>query len=393
MEEIRQRLQEISERKQEIRTLLINDKEVDLDALENELRDLDVEKNQLERREKILAAAEKVERGETQVRSLGKVSDILDPKGETEDRKDIVDKEKRGQDLKEKRAVTVASSNILTPKHQSNNMKGTFNQVSSLVDLVTHVPLMGGESYSTAYEKGHGEADYTAEGAEAASVEVEFGYVDIGKSKITAYSEVTEEVMKLPAIDYDSRVIDGVRKSIRRKLSKEILIGDGGKDHLVGIFSNKATAISASKDMTISEITSTTLDDIIFSYGGNEDVESDSYLILNKNDVKAFATLRDSDNKKVYEVKTNGNTGTIDGVPYVINSACKAISDPSTASSSYAMAYGPLENYELAIFSDTEIKQSEDAKFKEGMIAHRGIGFFGGNVVAQDGFLRIKKGE
>lgn len=393
MEEIRQRLQEISERKQEIRTSLINDKEVDLDALENELRDLDVEKNQLERREKILVAAEKVEKGETQVRSLGKVSDILDPKGETEDRKDIVDKEKRGQDLKEKRAVTVTSSNILTPKHQSNNMKGTFNQVSSLVDLVTHVPLMGGESYSTAYEKGHGEADYTAEGAEAASVEVEFGYVDIGKSKITAYSEVTEEVMKLPAIDYDSRVIDGVRKSIRRKLSKEILIGDGGKDHLVGIFSSKATAISASKDMTISEITSTTLDEIIFSYGGNEDVESASYLILNKKDVKAFATLRDSDNKKVYEVKTNGNTGTIDGVPYVINSACKAISDPSTASSSYAMAYGPLENYELAIFSDTEIKQSEDAKFKEGMIAHRGIGFFGGNVVAQDGFLRIKKGE
>lgn len=392
MEEIRQRLQEISERKQEIRTSLINDKEVDLDALENELRDLDVEKNQLERREKILAAAEKIEKGEIQVRNLGKVSDILDPKGENEDRKDIVDKEKRGQDLKEKRAVTVASSNILTPKHQSTDMRGTFNQVSSLVDLVTHVPLMGGESYSTAYEKGHGEAGYTAEEASATDVSVEFGYVDIGKSKITAYSEVTEEVMKLPAIDYDSRVIDGVRKSIRRKLSKEILIGEGGKDHLVGIFSEQATAISSSKDMSISEITSTTLDDIIFSFGGNEDVESASYLILNKNDVKAFATLRDSDNKKVYEVKTNGNTGTIDGVPYIINSVCKAISNPSTSTGDYAMAYGPLENYELAIFSDTEIKQSEDAKFKEGMIAHRGIGFFGGNVVAQDGFLRIKKG-
>ena len=55
------------------------------------------------------------------------------------------------------------------------------------------------------------------------------------------------------------------------------------------------------------------------------------------------------------------------------------------------MAYGPLSNYELATFSETEVSRSTDAKFKEGMIAHRGVVFVGGNVAAHNGFLRIKK--
>ena len=55
------------------------------------------------------------------------------------------------------------------------------------------------------------------------------------------------------------------------------------------------------------------------------------------------------------------------------------------------MAYGPLSNYELATFSETEVKRSTDSKFKEGMIAHRGVVFVGGNVAAHNGFLRIKK--
>ena len=57
------------------------------------------------------------------------------------------------------------------------------------------------------------------------------------------------------------------------------------------------------------------------------------------------------------------------------------------------MAYGSLSNYEIALFSDLEVKQSTDYKFKEGQIAHRGSVFAGGNVVAHNGFVRVKKGE
>lgn len=387
---ILERLKEIESRKKEIRNILGTDKGADLDALEKELRDLQSEKEQLEKRQSLLDKAKAINEGEEEVRSLGTVKDILEPR-KAEKRTKEIDVEKRGKALKEKRAVTVGSSDLILPNHQSTTINGTFNQVSSLIDGVKHVPLTGGESYKTAYEKGHGEGGYTNEGQAATDSDVTFGYADIAKTKITSYSEETEEVVKLANADYDSVITGGVGKSLRRKITKEILVGDGGTGHLVGIFSNKAEAIDPETDLEISEIDETTLDNIIFSFGGDEDVEDNSVLILNKADVKAFATLRNADGKKAYEVKSNGNTGTIDGVQYIINSACNAVSNTNTTQGQYCMAYGPLSNYELATFSETEITRSTDVKFKEGMIAHRGVVFVGGNVAAYNGFLRVKK--
>ncbi|WP_218059065.1 phage major capsid protein [Orenia metallireducens] len=186
-------------------------------------------------------------------------------------------------------------------------------------------------------------------------------------------------------------VIDGVEKAQRKKITREILVGDGATNHLVGIFSTNATAIDPATDVEIAAIDNNTLDNIIFSYGGDEDVEDAAVLILNKKDLKAFSQLRTDDGKKFHTIVTNGNTGTIDGIPFIINSACKAISDDATTAGSYSMAYGSLSNYKLVLFSDTEIKRSDDFKFKQGVIAHRGSGYFGGNVVSKNGFLRIKK--
>ncbi|MDU6360282.1 MAG: phage major capsid protein [Clostridiales bacterium] len=299
------------------------------------------------------------------------------------------DYEARGKDLLEKRTITLGASKVIAPQHQANDIKGTFSQVSTLVDGVTIKPLIGGESYKRPYVKGYGTGGNTAEGAAATEAEVQFGYADMNKAKITAYAEDTEEVEKLPAAAYAQEVEKGVRIAIRKKLAAEILTGDGTTNHLMGIFNSES--IEASTDLDVKEITNTTLDDIIFSYGGDEDIEDAAVLILNKKDLKAFSQLRSSDGKKVHTIIANGNTGTIDGIPYLINSNCKAVSDSTTTDGQYCMAYGPLSNYELAIFGDLEVKKSSDYKFKEGMIAHRAVEFVGGNVAAHNGFLRIKK--
>lgn len=299
--------------------------------------------------------------------------------------------EKRGKDLKEQRSITVASSSILLPKHQATNINGTFNEVSSLIDAVTHKPLAGGESYSQPYVKGYGEAGYTAEGGDPTTTDVVFGYAEIKKTKITAYSEDTEEVEKLPAAAYATEVQNGVRIAMRKKVSRQILTGNGESNNITGIFNSDT--IDASTDLSLSGIDNTTLDDIIFSYGGDEDVEDAATLILNKADLKAFSQLRTDDGKKYHTIVARGNTGTIDGIPYIINSACAALSATKDATTPYCMAYGPLSNYTLAIFSDTEIKQSSDYKFKEGMICHRGNQMIGGNVTSYNGFLRVKRAQ
>jgi HK97 family phage major capsid protein len=379
--------EQLLKRKAEISALLADETRAidNIDEIEKELRDINDQLASIEKREQLAKEAGEINSG-----AAGETRKIETFNSNPEQRdQGVVEAETRGQALKENRSITVASGNLVLPQHTASDIKGTFNQVSSLIDRVTHKPLNGGESYERAYEKGHGEGGYTAEGADYTDSDVQFGYATINKTKITAYSEESEEVQKLPNANYSAVIVGGVDKSLRKKITKEILIGDGGAGHLVGIFSALATAIDPAKDLALSAINANTLDEIIFSFGGDEDVEDAAVLILSKADVKAFAMLRDADGKKQYEVKANGNTGTIDGVPYIINSACNSVGTATTGQ--YCMAYGPLSNYELATFSATDIQKSTDYKFKQGMIAHRGSVFVGGNVAAHNGFLRVKK--
>lgn len=381
-------LQEILARKAEIRTLLQGDQEVDLAALETELRELDETQKQIEIRQRLLKEAEVINNNaEPETRTVVETFNNEPPKQDVE----LEASEKRGQALMENRAVTVGSGTVVLPKHTASDIRPTFNEVSTLIDRVSTKTLKGGESYQQPYLESYGEGDYTTEGNDYANAETKFGYADITKAKITAYSEDTEELQKLPTADYDGEVMKGITVAARKKITREILIGTGATNRLVGIFSTAAKAIDAATDLEISKIDASTLDDIIYSYGGDEDVEDAAVLILNKKDLKAFAKLRTDDGKKVYNVVSNGNSGTIDGVPFIINSACKAVSDAATTAGQFNMAYGPLSNYQLTIFSDMDVQRSTDFKFKQGMIAHRGSVFAGGNVISKNGFLRVKK--
>ncbi len=382
------RLQEILQRKAEIRTALEGTGEVDLVALETELRELSEEQTRIETRQRLLKEAEVINNNaEPEKRTVVETFNNEPQQQDVE----LEASEKRGQALMENRAVTVGSGTVVLPKHTASDIRPTFNEVSTLIDRVSSKTLKGGESYQQPYIKSYGEGDYTTEGSDYTTAETTFGYADITKAKITAYSEETEELLKLPAADYDGEVMKGITVSTRKKLSREILVGTGATNRLSGIFSATATAIDAATDLPISAIDAATLDEIIYSYGGDEDVEDAAVLILNKKDLKAFAKLRTADGKKIYNVVSNGNSGTIDGVPFIINSACKAVTDAKTTVGQYSMAYGPLSNYQLTIFSDMDVQRSTDFKFKQSMIAHKGVVFAGGNVVSKNGFLRVKK--
>ena len=93
----------------------------------------------------------------------------------------------------------------------------------------------------------------------------------------------------------------------------------------------------------------------------------------------------------VHTISYNGNTGLIDGIPFIINSACGVLSAAGTAPDTYCMAYGHLSNYGLAIFSDIDVQRSTDFKFRSGQVAHRGSVYVGGNVIKWNGFVRVKK--
>ena len=292
-----------------------------------------------------------------------------------------------------KAALTTTDGSVVIPQYTSPDIMPTFNNVSSLIDRVKTVPLPGGESYKRPFVESYGDgAGSTNEGADYNLSEPNFGYAEIVREKITAYAEEPEEMVKLPDADYDGVVEESVTRAIKRYASRQILIGPGGTGKFRGIFYNPAEEdeqiIDPATDITtITAITETTLDEIIYSYGGDEEVEDVAVLILNKKDLKKFAMLRDKQGRKVYTIKNHGNTGTIDEVPYIINSACTEVGGTAEA---YCMAYGPLSNYEVAVFSDIDARKSEHYKFKQGQIAYRADVFMGGNVVAKNGFIRVK---
>ncbi len=143
-----------------------------------------------------------------------------------------------------------------------------FNAVSSLIDSVAHLSLNGGESFRQPYITGIDTGGYTAEGVDAAGAETHFAYVDINKSKVTAYAELTEELNKLPNAAYADVVFQNIRNSMRMLLTKEILVGAGNTNQMVGIFSDKATAIDSATDLSLATIDDGTLDEIVYSYGG-----------------------------------------------------------------------------------------------------------------------------
>ena len=317
--------------------------------------------------------------------------------------------ETRGADLKEKRSVTfeidevpelravsIGGGSLVVEKKYSKEINSKFNGVSSLVDVVNAVPLMGGESYTKGFEVSSGEGDYTTENGGYKDAEPTFDYVTINKAKITAYAEMTDESMKLPNVDYQARVAKSIGEALRKKITKQILVGPGGANALTGIFNAPANVLPTSTDIQVSGIDADTLDKIVFGYGGDEEVEGGGYLILNKQDLAAFAAVRSTDGKKLYKIKKNGNTGTISSddsfeIPFIINSACAPLSSGATLADTYCMAYGMVKAYEMPIFSPVTVEESRDFKFKTGQIAYRGSVWAGGNVAMHKGFVRVKK--
>lgn len=300
--------------------------------------------------------------------------------------------EERAKLLKEGRAVTVASGNVLLPKHQSNDLATVpFRQVSTFYDLTKVRNLQGGESYEAPFTKSYGTGGLTEEGSAYTEAEPEFETAKINKVKVTAYAEFSEELERLPNANYEAEIRKGVEIALKKKMAQQQIGGTGESNTFIGITSTNAdnTAVLASDDMELSKIDQDTLNKIIFAYGGDEEVEQKGVLVLNKADLLAFSLVKNDIGDHAYKIDLANQT--INTVPYIINSNLTPLD--TALKGQYSMIYGIPQYYETAIFSPVEIKKSYDYKFKDGMIAYRASVFAGGNTTAYRGFMRVKKGD
>jgi HK97 family phage major capsid protein len=398
------RMQEIETRMAELESIVAESQSIEeVRTAKDEAKALVEERQLLVEKAQV---AQDLNAGKLEVRKIDKPEEGLKVENKEQQVKQLI--EQRGADLKagksvtfainelpELRAVTIASGDLVIEKKYSTSLNDSFGEVSGTIDVVNAVVLNGGESYRKGFVKGYGEGDYTAETGNYHETDPEFDYVDINKVKITAYTEITDEALKLPNVAYQSYVAQNIQTAIRKKISKMILTGNG-TNSFVGIFNAPTNVIPTSTDLGISAIDADTLDDIVFAYGGDEEVEGVATLFLSKKDLAAFASIRDNEGRKLYTINPRGNTGTISSagsfnVPYIINSAAPALSVAGTATDTYCMAYGVPVNYEMPIFSNLTVEESRDFKFRTGQVAYRASIWAGGNVASHKGFVRVKK--
>ena len=411
----KKRLLEIKSELKNLRSSIATAKDEELDGISEKIDSLESEKANLEKRIKMLNDAKRQAladdpsdedddedddadddgAGNGEFKARGMVT--IASNGSTEKQKRAAkreeEKKERAAAYKKLNRTVVLDADVLIPKPQSNTLTGMpFNQVSSVLDAVNYLPVITGETYEEPYVVETGMGDYTEQpsadgtGGMYHEVGIDWDTAKIVKTKITAYSEITKELEKTPAANYADAVEKNVTVSLKKKLAKEIIAGDGGEGHFTGIMSAAAKANTVS-DYNLGVINENTLDELILNYGGEEDIESKMAIILNKLTLLAFSRVRGSDKRKVYTINYENNT--IDGVKFFPTSAVKSFDKASTEDP--VIAYGDLNKYRVAVFSNIETARSEHYKFRQGITAFRGDVFMGGNIIGFKAFIRVFK--
>ena len=298
-------------------------------------------------------------------------------------------------------STTLATGTLLKPDRIGTTIHENVSPVSSIIDQVYVQDLTGCQSIQEplllADMEAQGADVATAAGTARTASDPSFGAVKISPYEVSVTSYVDRNLARLTPVAYEEKIRSIAMRALRRKVSAMIYNGDGqaSNNDMYGI----KTAVDVSgnklyKTVSVTAIAAGILEDIVFSYGYDEEIGGNARLYLNKADLAAIGKLRDSDDHALYKIipdPGNANTGRItDGgliVPYTIGSALTALS-ASTAGSAdiQTMLYGDPMNYELGLFGPYSIRIDESVKAVERMNTILGDVMVGGNLIAKDGF-------
>ena len=276
------------------------------------------------------------------------------------------------------RALTVASGQLVQPTKVDgiNELPGV--QVSSIIDLIKVVNCTGMGNHKIAYVKETAPAagEHTEGEAAATATLAQFGFVTISPTSYAVLDFITQQAKKQTTLQYASKVREQAMAALRRK-AVEVVTAALRNSTLLQTVAGAA-------------IDAKTLRSISLNYGNDESVLGGAMLLLlNKKDLLKFGDVRGTNEKKaLYEIipDGNGNTGTIrEGgltVRYCIDSHIPE----------GELYYGNPQALELDLFSDYEVKVSEDFAFDKLMDTIRGDVEMGSDVVVKNGWLKYTTG-
>jgi HK97 family phage major capsid protein len=386
------RLKEIEERLAEIKGIVDSDENVEnIDALNTEADQLLAERNKiLENIQNYQQLRQKIADG-----SIGTSVNIggnTDAENFEERAKKFASTKRTSIATTQLRAALVSSGKLATPTAVSGINDTVGAKHSSIIDLVKIVDCGGMGSNKVAYidTDADAAAEHT-EGSAATAKEATFGYVEIMPKTLATYAQISEQAKNQTPLQYEAKVQEQALISLRKAAVKLV------------ISKLKASALNKAVDASVSSakkgiLDENTLTDFLLEYGGDESVVGEAVLFLNKKDLRAIGKIRGTqDKKKVYEIVPDGsnpNVGIIkDGglaIKYCICSELAACVDTAQGSAAIpTMFYGNPQCLELDLFTDYQVKVSEEFAFTSLMDTILGSVSLGADVVAKNGFVSL----
>ena len=386
-----ERIAEIQERLAAISTALETATGDDLTALENESRTLLTElegiRNEAEKRQEL--------RSRIAAGAGTQKQNPAAPKVTVEERaaKEFAQTGRMTMGAEQARAILVSGGKLATPTEVSGIHDTAGAKVSSIIDLVRVVNCVGMSTNRVAYTAADAaDAAEQTEASAATAKEPTFAYVDITPTSVAVIAQISKQAKKQSPLNYAGKVRDQAWLALRKKAAKVVTTALKGS----ALNATVAATVTSGKGV----INEKTLRNIALAYGGDEGISS-GVLFLNKADLMAFGDVRGTAEKKaVYEITPdagNPNTGIIkDGglsVRYCLNSnltACAGTAQPASSGIDLVtMVYGDPQCLELDLFSDYEVKVSEDFAFTSLMDTVRGDVELGAAVVVKNGFVAL----
>lgn len=287
--------------------------------------------------------------------------------------------------------AAVTTANSAGPTGIGGINDAADNAVSDFIDLIKVTDATGMAAYKVAYLSADGEAAARTEGAVLGESNPTFGSVELKPQLKGIIAYISREIRKQSPLQYEQKVNESVRRSLRRILSQLAI-----------------TKVMASSLNTVMNVTGASgaalftpnfLSDIILAYGGDEGVDGAAVLVLPKEDLKAFAAVRGKNEYlPVYSIvpdAANPSMGVIkdnNGLScrYCLNKNIPALSTATlNTTAKKGMFYGNPQCAEMALWGGVDVNVNDGYKFGEGLLTVMGEVTADADVTTPNGFVVV----
>ena len=239
------------------------------------------------------------------------------------------------------------------------------------------------------------------EGSAPTESEPTFAAVTFTPANYVVVGYVSKEIRKQSPLNYEEKVTESSRRALRKRLNALIAAAIPASS----LCDTYAITLASTATTGAPAFTADLLSNIILAYGGDEGVDGQAVLFLNKKDLKAFAAVRGTNEYlPVYSIQPDPDspsTGIIkdnNGLScrYCLSNDVTALVDLTmTTTAKKAMFYGNPLNCELPIWGGMDVEVNDGYMFAEGLLTVRGEVTADADVVAQGGFVVVtcKKGS